>query len=126
MHGTSGVESCNSRAWSHSFIAFKVLERSYIGDIYEKGLEEEWILKDPKTGQPTMSDNDWSLDSKTKISATTNQYMFKNPDYYVHLAAMGVEWIGKHYVLSNSKKSRVYTSCTMLDPQIVVYRKKLV
>ena len=126
MFGTSGMESCNSRAWDHSYVAFKVLEMSYIGDIYASGKEEEWIMKDPKTKLPKMSAEDWSLEKKWELSPTTLYYSFANPGFNIHLAPKGVDWIGKHYVLTNHKKSRVYTNCSMLDPQVVEFRANLI
>lgn len=36
-----------------------------------------------------------------------------------------MDWIGKHYVISTSKKSRVYTNCTMLSNKVEVYKREL-
>ena len=83
-------------------------------------------MKDSQYLLPKMSSDDWSLEKKWDLSPTTHYYSFSNSGFKIHLAPVGVDWIGKHYLLTNQKKSRVYTNCTMLDPSVVAYRDNMI
>lgn len=65
------------------------------------------------------------MDQRESVSKTTNFYYFKNANFKVALNALGVDWIGRHYVISTTQKSRVYTNCTMLSKEVDQYRKGL-
>lgn len=38
----------------------------------------------------------------------------------------GIGWIGKHWILNNGEKRRIYTNCSALHHLIGVYRKSLI
>ena len=128
MHGSAGVESENSRAWDHSWIAFKALERCYIGDLYDSAQDEEWLVREAKNNKGISQDDNWSMKERYSTSKTTNFYLFENERYKVKLDCKGVDWIGKHYVITDNGKgkSRVYTNCSMLSREVDSYRKTLI
>lgn len=126
MYGTIGMESCDSRPWKHSRIGFQLMEDScYIGSLYTPERDSEWVIRVNGSSNAMFSDHEWSLRTRGKLSPTTYIYEFHNPKFKVKLDIPGIDWIGRHYVLANSTKSRLYTNCTMLDPKIIEYRERL-
>lgn len=101
-------------------------EKCYIGDLYTPKLDSEWVIRSKGASTAGFSDEEWSLAKRTKLSPTTYIFEFNNQKFNVKLDIKGSRWIGRHYVLSNTQKSRLYTNCTMLDPKIIEYREKLI
>lgn len=127
MLGTMGMESCDSRSWNHSRIGFQLMEeKSYIGDLYSPNFDSEWIIRKVSTNTAVFSDDEWSLNKKIQLSSMTYNFEFKNSKFKIQLNTPGVRWMGRHYILSNSFKSRLYTNCTMLSTSVSEYRKKLI
>ena len=125
--GAYGVEGTGSRAWRHSQVAFRRLEEhSYIGNLYDDSRDSEWILRSVETGKAGFShDQPWKLISRSEISGNLFIYQFSHSDFQVKLDALGADWIGRHYILEVNGIRRLYTSCSMLDPGVVEYRKWL-
>lgn len=42
------------------------------------------------------------------------------------LTCRGIEWIGRHYLVSDGQKCRPYTNCTSIAQESVTYRKNMV
>ncbi len=126
LHGTTGIESSKTPAWKHSKSAFFALENGYIGSVLGSNNEEEWCLISTSNKAPIVSREEWTLTKREDLSQTTSYYFFKNPSFRVKLAYKGVDWIGKHWVISHNGKSRLYTNCLMLDPEVQKYRNDLI
>lgn len=100
-------------------------ESCYIGDLYTPENDSEWVVRMKGSSQAGFSNELWELRVREKLSPTTYSYEFHNPKFKVKLDNIGTAWIGRHYVLSNEQKSRLYTNCTMFDPKIIKYRNGL-
>lgn len=120
------MESCDSRPWKHSRVGFQLMEDScYIGNLYSPERDSEWVIRVNGYSNAAFSNDAWFMRSKEKLSPSTYLYEFYNPRFKVKLEIPGVGWIGRHYVLTNCRKSRLYTNCTMLDLKIIKYRERL-
>ena len=126
LFGTTGMESCDSKAWKHSKVGFKYMEDwCYIGDLYTPENDQEWILRQKGGSQAAFTEEKRTMVSKTTISQTTFGFEFHNPKYEIKLNPLGIDWLGKHWILGDDKKMRLYTNCIMLDPKVVKYRDYL-
>lgn len=77
MLGTTGMESCNSKAWMHSRWGFELLEdKYYVGDLYEPSRDQEWLVRLNGSNTAGFSKESWSLSKIEKLSKTTNRYEF--------------------------------------------------
>lgn len=104
LFGNSGVESSNSRNWSHSRQAFEILEdRSYVGDLYEPSRDQEWNMRLSGSSTAGFSNELWTLIGSERVSNTTNRYEFKNPKFYFRLDVPSTEWIGRHFILRKNQ-----------------------
>jgi hypothetical protein len=130
LTGTSGLEKDGSKSWIHSKDAYKLLEQYYIGDIEDlsqqsaKGPSNS-ILRN-SSGDSAFSNNQmWVWTDTGDVSKTTKIFYFKNNDFKVKIDLKGVDWIGKHFQISNGPKTRIYTNCSSLSKESTAYRLKL-
>lgn len=126
LYGVSGIEQYNSEIYSHTKRAFQLMEdKFYIGDLYTPELDQDWILRTRGDNRVAFSNDLWAIEMRETLSNTTFVYRFQNPNYQIKLNSKGSGWIGRHWILNNGTKSRIYTNCSALDTSIEIYRKSL-
>lgn len=112
--------------YTHSMDAYKMLDKSYIGKLEVFPAPETWAMWDRQTGKSAYSENiPWRKFKQTSISATTDIYEFTNEQYRMNTFYSGVEFFGKHYLVTFNSKSRNYTNCTCLSRNNISYRQNL-
>ena len=117
-----GYDNPQSRSWEHSRQAFEKLETCFIGDLYNELNQKEWILRKNRFNTAEFTAEDWILNLRVPVSSKTNLYQFENSDFYVKMSNRGVRWIGRHFMVSTKKKSRLYSLVSSLDPLMIQYR----
>lgn len=126
MVGNLGMESCDSKRWRHSRIGFQIMEeRCYFGDLNTQENDHIWVLRKARENIAAFSDEDWTCLGREELTKDTFKYKFKNEKFQVRLDIKGSDWLGTHYIVSSNKACRLYTNCTMLDPQVEEYRENL-
>lgn len=128
IHGAVGLESMNNQPWAHSEAAQHVLESHCIGDLILEGENGTNIILRDQNGFPKISkvDDEWVLNSRKRISPTTAMLLFKSKTLKVKLNCTGIDWIGRHYTISDGEKSRPYTNCTSLAAESCQHRRSIV
>lgn len=99
--------------------------RFYIGDLYSTQTDQDWILRNRDSKSAVFSDHSWAIDVRETLSKTTYIYRFQNPEFVIKLDSKGSGWIGRHWILTNGVKSRIYTNCSALHHIVEIYRKNL-
>lgn len=121
------MENVNSLSHEHTRTAFKLLEKQfYIGDLYSPDQDQDWVLRYKSDDSAAFSNDTWYLTTREPISRTTYLYTFKNRDYSIKLDSRGSGWIGRHWLLSNQRKTRVYTHCSSLSYSMSAHRNSII
>jgi hypothetical protein len=128
LHGAVGLERFNGSQWKHSTQAFSALASCHIGDLLAVGPGGSDVVLRDAQGHPFVSDANtaWFLDSCKMVSPTTAVLQFKSQGLKVKLACKGLDWMGRHFTVSDNQKCRPYTNCTALATEAGQYRKAMV
>ena len=128
LNGVSGLERQNSRAWAHSFNAFLLLEKNFIGNLLDfDPNDNEWILREKNQGEVIESNDNWIIEQKIPISSQFSIIHFNHPYFRVKIDNKGIKWFGKHFLITDSStgKSRTYTTCLSVTRAAQDYKQSL-
>ena len=135
LNGTSEVEQLASGRWSHSSVAYSLLEKEYFyKDLFSTSEPEKWNLRRYEAGKeliPALSTlrDVWKVTKVENIAEKIFKIHLKSEaDFRLKLLLNGVGWMGKHFNISGkglNNVTRVYTNVTALHPKIEEYRQKL-
>ena len=128
IYGAVGLESMNNSAWNHSEAAIHSLESHYVRDLLNYGVDGTEIVLRDQQGHTVSSTTDhlWYLNSRKAVSPSTAILYFKRRTLFIKLNCKGVNWIGRHFTISDGYKSRPYTNCTSLADESEAYRREMV
>lgn len=104
LHGAVGLERFNGSQWKHSTQAFSALASCHIGDLLAVGPGGSDVVLRDAQGHPFVSDakTAWFLDSRKMVSPTTAVLQFKSQGLKVKLACKGLDWMGRHFTVSDN------------------------
>lgn len=125
--GGVGLERYSGIPWRHSTQAFSALSAHCIGDLLKLGPDGSDIVLRNENGHAVTSTpkTEWILAERKMVSGTTATLHFKSSQIKVKLTCQGIEWMGRHYIITHQGKSRPYTNCTALANEAVTYRKSM-
>ncbi len=126
IYGVGVLEAEPTTIWKHSSIALNVIKKNIVGTIFSQGNTDEWILRENGSHHAAYSRSQtWELAHKENIEGDSYYFDFKSSEFGIYAQPKGVEYFGKHYILSDENKGRIYSSCLSLSPEISAYRASL-
>lgn len=120
MYGAVGLELYNGKNWHHSRLGFNLLQDRLLGSIVDFGGPKDSNVLLNAAGQVDVSDNSklWQVDSTRKeLSGSTYLIKLRSDSFKVQINCRGTQWMGKHFVVSNSAKARPYTICVSMSEE---------
>lgn len=127
IYGVSPLERSNTQVWAHSNEAASYLGKLMVGTLFNPINENEWILRDRKYNVASYSTNQfWRISKKTQVHGMMYLIDFESTQYEINCVPNGILYFAKHYILTNEKKVRIYTSCIALNDEIENYRSQLI
>jgi len=126
IYGVSPLERANNSAWNHTLSAAKYLSNHTIGSLFNPMNTNEWILHEAGSDVASYSKcTIWKLTQKNCVHKEIFLLDFKSNKFEFEAMPTGVLYFGKHYIVTNSKKARIYTSCISLNEELNIYRTSL-
>jgi hypothetical protein len=125
--GAAGLERFNGMRWIHSHTTFDLMKKHAIGDLVDTvPTYDSLVLRDTNKAQVLSNFSEiWKVSKSVQISPTTSIVFMHNTKFIFSLWNKGVEWMGKHFLVSNEIKSRPYTVCVSLAPVYSAYIENL-
>ncbi|EAR85450.2 DOMON domain protein (macronuclear) [Tetrahymena thermophila SB210] len=119
MNGSYGLENTNMPPHTHSLYATQLLKQNQIG-----------VLSQPNIlSESSGSHHVWRVSKEKYLSKSTALFQFESLNRIkVQNAQKGMEWMGRHYTLSdlaNEKSTRIYTNCLCFTPYNILLMQKM-
>lgn len=129
LHGCHSNEAVNIGAYKHSLTAYYVLDKHYIGSLVDRQQNhsslDRWVILDKKYDRICFSNEKWKVIEKVQASSTMTIIRFLNSKFKIKSSLRGVDWIGKHFYITDHKK-KPYTFCISLSSEVKIYRDELI
>lgn len=129
IHGCHSNEAVNIGPYRHSLQAYYVLDKYFIGSLVDgqesHATQDKWVILDKQYDKVCFSNEKWKVVEKVVSSDSMTIVRFMNDKYKIKSSLRGVEWIGKHFYITDHKK-KPYTFCISLSREVKMYRDQLI
>ncbi|KAL4488438.1 hypothetical protein ABPG72_013006 [Tetrahymena utriculariae] len=119
MNGSYSLENTNMPSHTHSLYATQLLKQNQIGSLSQPNILSE----------SSGSQHIWRVSKEKYLSKSTALFYFESLNRIkVQNVQKGMEWMGRHYTLSdltNEKSTRIYTNCVCLTPYNLLLMQKM-
>ncbi|KAL4443103.1 hypothetical protein ABPG74_002170 [Tetrahymena malaccensis] len=119
MNGSYGLENTNMPSHTHSLYATQLLKQNQIGVLTQPNILSE------SSGNHHI----WRVSKEKYLSKSTALFYFESLNRIkIQNAQKGMEWMGRHYTLSdltNEKSTRIYTNCICFTPYNILLMQKM-
>ena len=134
LSGIHKDESLGVSNHVHSSVAYSVMDSRLIGNVIEdddrlvdrNGEGDNWTLFETEQSKKVFSTEQWVLESKEELSRNLFIARFRNEGFNVKTLLKGVNWLGKHFYITNDNKRRPYTSVISLSESAIAQRHQII